>query len=246
MNGRAELAERRMGWPLLVAALLTIPAIAVEQSDTGGALATVGTALNWTIWLAFVAEIVVMLAVVPDRRAWLRAHPLEVAIVVLTPPVLPAGLQAARVFRLLRLLRLLRLAALTRRLLSTEGIRDAAVLVLVTVLGGGAAYAAVEKAQHLSGWDGVWWAMTTVTTVGYGDSYPRTDVGRVIAIIVMLVGIGFVAVLTAAAAERFLRAQREEHAELRGVEERLDQILQRLEAIEQRRSPRETVVGDGG
>jgi voltage-gated potassium channel len=213
MNGRAELAERRMAWPLLVAAFLTIPAIAIEQSDTGGALATVGTALNWTIWLAFVAEIVVMLAVVPDRWAWLRAHPLEVAIVVLTPRVLPAGLQAARVFRLLRLLRL---AALTRRLLSTEGIRDAAVLATVTVLGGGAAYAAVEKAQYLSAWDGVRWAMTTVTTAGYGDSYPRTDVGRVIAIIVMLVGIGFVAVLTAAAAaERFLPAQREEHAELR-------------------------------
>jgi voltage-gated potassium channel len=46
----------------------------------------------------------------------------------------------------------------------------------------GAAYAAVEKTQHLSAWDGVWWAMTTVTTVGYGDSYPRTDVARVIAI----------------------------------------------------------------
>jgi voltage-gated potassium channel len=245
MNARAELAERRMAWPLLVAAFLTIPAIAIEQSATGGALATVGTALNWTIWLAFLAELVVMLAVVPDRRAWLRAHPLEVAIVVLTPPLLPAGLQAARVFRLLRLLRLLRLAALTRRLLSTEGIRDAAVLALVTVLGGGAAYAAVEKGQHLSAWDGVWWAMTTVTTVGYGDSYPRTDVGRVIALIVMLVGIGFVAVLTAAAAERFMRAHRAEQTELRGVEERLDEILQRLEAIEQPRNSHETVLGDG-
>ena len=44
-----------------------------------------------------------MLAVVPDRGRWLRDHPLEVAIVVLTPPFLPASLQAARAFRLLRL-----------------------------------------------------------------------------------------------------------------------------------------------
>lgn len=151
---------------------------------------------------------------------------------MLTPPFLPASLQAARAFRLLRLLRLLRLGVLTRRLLSTEGIRDAAVLAAMTVLGGGAAYSAVEKGRHLSAWDGAWWAVVTVTTVGYGDTYPHTDAGRVVAIVVMLVGIGFIAILTAAAAERFLRAQREERRELEGIERRLDEVLRRLEAME--------------
>ncbi len=143
----------------------------------------------------------------------MRDHPLEVAIVLLTPPFLPASLQAARVFRLLRLLRLLRAALLMRRLLSTEGVRDAAVLALVTVLGGGVAFASVEKGQDLSAWDGVWWAIVTVTTVGYGDTYPHTTAGRIIAIVVMLVGIGFVAILTAAAAERFVQAQQEAQRE---------------------------------
>jgi voltage-gated potassium channel len=50
----------------------------------------------------------------------------------------------------------------------------------------------------VSAWDGVWWAVTTVSTVGYGDITPTTDGGRAIAITVMLVGIGFVAILTAA------------------------------------------------
>ena len=81
-----------------------------------------------------------MLSVVDNPSRWLREHPLEVAIVILTPPFLPATMQAARVFRLLRLLRLLKLAKLTRRLLSTEGVRDAAVLALLSVLGGGAAF----------------------------------------------------------------------------------------------------------
>jgi len=227
--------QRRLEKPLLVAALLTIPAIALEQSDTGHPWDTFATILNWTIWTAFLAEAVVMLGVVDDRWRWIREHPLEVAIVILTPPFLPASLQAARVFRLLRILRLLRLGMLTRRLLSTEGVRDAGVLAAMTVLGGGAAYAAVEKSQNLSTWDGVWWAIVTVTTVGYGDTYPKTDAGRVIAIVVMFVGIGFIAILTASAAERFLRAQNSEQRELVGVERRLDEVLQRLDAIEAKR-----------
>ena len=56
------------------------------------------TVANWIIWSLFLADVVVMLAVVPDRRLWFRKHVLEVAIVVLTPPFLPANLQALRVF----------------------------------------------------------------------------------------------------------------------------------------------------
>lgn len=215
-----------------MAALLTIPAIAIEQSDVGEPWDTIAPMLNWIVWSAFLAEAILMLRVVDDRWRWVREHPLEVAIIVLTPPFLPASMQAARVFRLLRLLRLLRLGILARRFLSTEGIRDAAVLAAMTVLGGGAAYAAVEKGQDLSAWDGVWWAIVTVTTVGYGDTYPMTDAGRIIAIVVMFVGIGFIAVLTAAAAERFLREQRVEREELEGVEQRLEEIIRRLEAME--------------
>jgi hypothetical protein len=106
-----------------------------------------------------------------------------------------------------------------------------AVLTLLTVLGGGAAYAAVEKGQDLNTLDGVWWAVTTMTTVGYGDSYPTTSAGRAIAVVVMLVGIGFVAVLTAAAAERFMRG-REAEQQRDELISRLDEIARRLDAIE--------------
>jgi voltage-gated potassium channel len=138
--------------------------------------------------------------------------------------------------RLLRVVRLLKFAKIMRRLLSTEGVRDAAVLALVTVLAGGAAFSVVEKGHHgthdYSAWDGIWWSVTTVTTVGYGDEVPKTTAGRAIAIALMLVGIGFVAILTAAAAERFMRARRAEMGELRAVQRRLDEVLTRLEALE--------------
>lgn len=202
---RARRIEERFEWPMIVAALLVIPALVIEGSDFGDPWPLIGDVLNWTIWLAFLFELVVMLRVVPDRRRWLRDHPLEVAVVLLTPPFLPASLEAARVFRLLRVIRLLALASRLRRLISAEGVRDAAVLTVFVVLGGGAAFSAVEKGENLSAWDGVWWAVTTVTTVGYGDIYPKTDAGRIIAMAVMIAGIGFVALLTAAAAERIIR-----------------------------------------
>jgi voltage-gated potassium channel len=223
--------ERRLQWPMLVAALLVVPAIAIEQSEARGVLNTIAIVINWLTWLAFLAEAVLMLRVVDDRWRRIREHPLEVAIVVVTPPFLPASLQAARVFRLLRLLPLLRAGLLARRLLTTEGLRDVAVLALLTVLGGGAAYAAVETSQDLTTWDGVWWAVVTVSTVGYGDTFPRTDEGRAIAVVVMLVGIGFVAVLTAAAAERFMRG-REAEQQRSELQERLDEIAARLAALE--------------
>jgi voltage-gated potassium channel len=239
VNPRAAELERRLEWPLLLFALLTIPVIVLEQSDVSGSWDALAGALNWMIWLAFLAEIVLMLRVVDDRSRWLREHPLDVAIVVFTPPFLPAALQAARSFRLLRLVRLVKLTVLTRRMLSTEGVRDAAVLALLAILAGGAAFAAVEKTdadgQAISAWDGVWWAITTVTTVGYGDLAPRTDGGRAIAIVVMLVGIGFVAILTAAAAERFMRSRQEAAEERAELNERLDEILRRLATLERRK-----------
>lgn len=229
MDERSREIERRLELPLLAFALLTIPAIALDAPDVAEPWQTVGVALNWGIWLAFVAEVVIMLRVVPDRGRWLRDHPLDLAIVILTPPFLPPAVQSVRVFRLLRVLRLVRAGTLARNVFSTEGVRDAAVLTLLAILGGGAAFAAVEP--NVSAWDGVWWAINTVTTVGYGDVPVKTDGGRIIGICLMVTGIGFVAVLTAAAAERFVRSRREER---RAVEHQLAEILRRLDSLERR------------
>jgi voltage-gated potassium channel len=241
MDERARRFERAFELPMLVAALLVIPVMVVEQSDRGEEWRTLAGFVNWAIWIAFAVELVVMLVVVRDRRAWLRAHPLEVAIVVLTPPLLPASLQALRVFRLLRLLRLLRIAKLARRLFSLDGVKWAALLAALTALSGGAGYAYTEEGN--STWDGVWWAVASMTTVGYGDEYPVTPLGRVLGMALMLVGIGFIAILTGAVAERFLAGRIEEseeqvaaeveHAQADVISE-IREITQRLQALEQR------------
>jgi voltage-gated potassium channel len=115
-----------------------------------------------------------------------------------------------------------------RRLLSLDGIRYAAFLTVFLVIVGGAAYAAIEKNQSLSTWDGIWWSINTVTTLGLAGP-PETDAGRAIAIVVMGIGIGFVALLTAYVADRFIRQDVGEP-----VEEREDRVLVELQSISDR------------
>ncbi len=206
MDERERIWTRRFDVPVLIAALLVIPVITIEQTAHDRTWRHAAAALNWVIWVVFLAEFLVLLWTTGDRGRWLRTHPLEVAIVVLTPPFLPSSLQTARLFRLLRLLRLLRLVQVGKRLFTLDGLKWAAVLAGMTALGGGAAFAAAEGRQT-STWDGVWWAISTMTTVGYGDMYPHTNLGRVIAILVMIIGIGFGSLLVAALAERFVRGE---------------------------------------
>ena len=146
-----------------------------------------------------------------------QAHPIDIAVTVLTLPFAPVAWQAARAFRLLRLLRLARVFSL-KRLLSLEGLRCSAG----RTRRGSARRGRFRQRgidQHLSTWDGIWWSVSTVTTVGYGDVYPESDAGRVIAMAIMLVGIGFVALLTAFIADRFIQEQEEVEAKIEAKED---------------------------
>ena len=77
--------------------------------------------------------------------------------------------------------------------------------------------------------DAIWWAMVTVTTVGYGDRFPVTAAGRGVAVVLMLVGIGLVGVVTATVASYFVE-QRQDHntAELDRRLERIERMLEVL------------------
>ena len=158
------------------------------------------------------------------------------AIVLLTCPLLAAVVQSARLLRLLRLLRFLRLAPLVRRLFTSEGVRYAALLTFLTALTGGVAFASVE---NISAGNGIYWALTTMTTVGYGDYSPKTAEGKAIAISVMLVGIGFATLLVGAITERFIRPEVEEvelaEEDIIGQVRDISARLRRLERALERR-----------
>lgn len=236
---RPERIQRRFEAPLIVAALLVIPTLIIQESSLGEPWDTIAYVLNWTVWLTFLAELLVMLWVVPNRWEWVRRHATDVAVVVLTPPFLPASLQAIRVLRLARLLRLAPLIQYGPRVFSLEGLKYAGLLVFFVLIAGGTAFAQLE--DQPSAWDGIWWAFTTMTTVGYGDIKPMTDEGRVLAMLVMVVGIGFLTMVIGAASERFI--QRDLKTETHDIEAEVAQDLtpilselrrlhQRLDAVE--------------
>ena len=79
---------------------------------------------------------------------------------------------------------------------------------------------------------GLWWAIQTTTTVGYGDHVPTTVAGRLIASLVMLLGIGFLTVITAAITSTFVAQSRREVAAAATLEQfrQIDERLERIEA----------------
>jgi voltage-gated potassium channel len=234
MDQRSERIARRFEAPVIVATLLVVPVLILEGTDVAEPWPTVALVGDWIIWLVFLAEVVVLLAVTPDRRRWIAQHPLDVGIVVFTPPFVSGLVQSIRLLRLLRLVRLLRLAQLARGVFSLAGVRYAAILAVLTAVAGGEAFAAIENVSRA---DGLYWSLSTMTTVGYGDVTPKTGAGRAVAVAVMLVGIGFVAIVTGAVAQRFI-APAEEQAQMSR-----DELDQKLDALAERLKRIETAIG---
>lgn len=114
------------------------------------------------------------------------------------------------------------------------------VATLIVVVGGGALMRVLDHHEYASIWIGMWWSIQTVTTVGYGDVTPKDPTGRVVAALVMLEGIAFVAIITAAITSTFVaRAQEERLAVAADAEDshedrtnaRFDELTEQLDQL---------------
>jgi voltage-gated potassium channel len=229
---------------MLALALLVIPVVLLEEARAPAPWSAIATAGNWVIWAGFAAELALILAVARNKPAALRAHLLDVAIVVLTIPFAPALLASLRLARLLRPLRLLRLATLGSRAIAAErilttrrGFRYVALLTVLLVVLAGVAASVADAEDISSPWTGVWWAITTVTTVGYGDIVPHTAIGRILAAVLMLVGIGFVSMLTAVIASSFVAHDSGQQSDSEQILAELQKINRRLDQLEATQRP---------
>jgi voltage-gated potassium channel len=104
---------------------------------------------------------------------------------------------------------------------------------LVSVGSGVLVWAIDRRDFHTLG-DALWWAIVTLATVGYGDIVPTTAWGRVVGSVVIVFGVTFLSVLTATITSSFVSAAQEERAEGDDTRAVLDEIRERLRAIEER------------
>src|SRR5215469_11088338 len=191
-SGRLAAYEARTQTPLDLLALATLWIVVVPATDfsTAHDVRAVVLAIQGAIRLVYAIDITIRSALARRHMHYLVTHPVAIAAVIL-PPV--------RVIFSLRLVRsLFRRGHLSRFLLAAS----------VLVLNGAAIVYLVERHApgsniHTLG-QSLWWSVTTVTTVGYGDYVPVTVPGRITACFIMATGLLTLAVVTAQVASSFV------------------------------------------
>jgi voltage-gated potassium channel len=212
--------------------------IAVITADVNGSASVVLVGILFALWAILLTEYLVRLVVTPDRRGYLKRRWVEPATVVVPP------LQGWRLVGIEKMSLLLREGELrVEAVLRHHSLFRVLIAAAATLFLG--AWLVLLFEEHAKGSnihsysDALWWAIVTVTTVGYGDRFPVSEGGRAVAVILMLLGIGLIGVLTATVASVFVKehtdANKEEfrkgHADLG---QQLSEISNRLADVERR------------
>ena len=228
-----ERWERAVEIPLAVAALAFLVAYAVP-------IIWPATSVGWrqvcqvtvtVVWVLFVVDYAVRLAVTTDRKQFVVHNLFDLAVIAL--PVL----------RPLRLLRLVALLAVLNRT-SARTLRGRVVVyvvggTLLLLFVGALAVTDAERGApgatiHGFG-DGLWWAVTTMTTVGYGDIYPVTMTGRFVAVALMVGGIALLGVVTATLASWLVdRVAAESQVEQAATRAQVESLARRVDELHAR------------
>jgi len=178
--------------------------------------------VDYAVWAAFAVDYAVRLHLSADRRRFVKSHPIDLLAVVVP---------AIRVLRVIAVF--LRIEVVAGRSRAERLLITTALVAMTVVLAGAGAALRAERSASGSNIhtyaDAVWWAVTTVTTVGYGDRYPVTAEGRVVGGAMMVVGIGVMGMVTAALAYRFITTP--EDPDMPPLQERLDRVEAALNEV---------------
>lgn len=213
----------------IVAAIATVPLIILDLEYPGDPLIYIG---DWILWSIFFVQLLYNLLISDDRLAYAKSRWVLVLVVIVSFPLLPNLLSLSRLARLIRLFRLLvvllyGLRAL-RRILSRRGLVYVTAVATLLILGGGGLLSLLEgESVHGKFFEGLWWAIVTVTTVGYGDIAPTTIWGRIVGVALMITGLGVISTLAAAVAAYFV--SQDESDEFGEIKERLARIEESLQ-----------------
>lgn len=209
--------------------LMLIPmfTVIVLESGQDGIQAYDFQVANLLFCVFFAVEWAIGLMVADDRKAYLAD--IEHGFELLSSIPFGYFFQSLRIFRFVRIARLIRIVLRTRRF-RRQGRRAIRVLLIITafIVAGGTGFRIVEPETVPTMGDAMWWAIVTMSTVGYGDIVPQTDVGRIVAGFLMLFGVGTFGYIAGIASQVFDDEEDEILASLKLVHERLDQMNERL------------------
>ena len=220
-----ERFSKAVDGPMLVLAILWLPVLIwplVGHPSSG--IADTLNAIDYLVWALFAVEYLVKFYLAPSRRHFVRTHLLDLAVIAV--PLL----RPIRVLRVLRILRGVVVAGgvlrRARSILTHHGLHYVLLAVVLLVFVAAAlekAFEASVKGSNIHTYaDALWWAVVTVTTVGYGDKFPVSAAGRGVAVVLMLAGIGLVGVVTATVASFFIEERQNDT--LLQVEARIERI----------------------
>lgn len=237
-NARALRWARYLEMPAIAIALCII--VFWHMETRSGTLPLYGRILDSAVWLYFVAETALLTYMVDHRARYLRNNWLNLLIIVLGIPVLWGYYPYATGLRSLRLLifmsLLLPLSTTLRKILARNHLGLTLLVSAFVVFISGYIIAGIDP-QIKNPADGIWWAIVTVTGVGYGDIVPVSPEGRIFATLLILAGVGLFSVVTANLSVFFIsRAEAsgdiepsEQH--IRNIDKRLLQIERQLEQL---------------
>ena len=218
-----ERWERRTDLPMAVLAVVFLAVYAgpILESELDDRWLRILWSVNVAIWVVFAVDYVVRVALAEDHLDYVRHHLLDVGLLVL-PMLRP--LRALRV--VLALGRVNRSATVSFRGRAILYVACAVpLIVFVAALAILDAERNAPDANITTFPDALWWGMTTISTVGYGDQFPVTGEGRLIAVGLMLAGIALLGVVTATIASWFLERIGAVEAAEKQTERDLDLVI---------------------
>lgn len=192
--------------------ILSIVSVIIAVIDFTNGLNQYEIFADKTIYFIFVIDYIVRLVLSDDKKDFVKNNIFDIIAII------PFN-SAFRIFRFLKVSRVLRFTKLfrigsltarsltkTKRFLNTNGFKYVLCLAAVSIILSSFAMMYFEQMPFE---DSLWWAFVTTTTVGYGDLSPTTGAGRIIASILMLVGIGLIGSLTSSITSFFLYQESE-------------------------------------